>query len=363
MLLKKAKGLIDIILDYFAGWFGTDIGIDLGTCTTLICVRGKGIVLCEPSVVAVTKGTNHVIGNGEAVGSIAREMLGKTPYSISAIRPMRNGVISNFEATEAMLGCFMRRVLGKGISLIKPRVVIAVPSGITQVERRAVIETAERAGARKVYLVDEPMAAGIGSGLPVASPTASMIIDIGGGTTEVAVISLADIASCRSVRVGGDAMDEAIISHFKKTYNLLVGEVRAEKVKIQIGSVAPLEKELTMEIAGRDTISGMPRKIVVTSEEIRESLQEPISAIINAVIETLENAQPELAADLIENGIHICGGGSLLRGMEEVLRNATGLEVIRVENPLQSVAKGTGIYIENLKMWKDTITHPEYERV
>jgi rod shape-determining protein MreB len=242
-------------------------------------------------------------------------------------------------------------------------VVIAVPSGITQVERRAVIETAERAGARRVYLVDEPMAAGIGSGLPVANPTASMIVDIGGGTTEVAIISLADIASCESIRVGGDAMDEAIIDHFKKTYNLLVGEARAEKVKKEIGSASPLKEELTMEIAGRDTITGMPRKIVTTSEEIRKALKEPIAAIINAVTRTLEKTKPELAADLIDNGIHICGGGSLLRGMDTILETVTNLKVIRVKEPMESVAKGTSIYLENLDMWKDTITSSEYERV
>jgi len=364
MLLRKAKKLSDKILDYLRGWFSMDIGVDLGTCTTLISVRGKGIVIDEPSVVAVSKKTNTVIGNGDAVGSVAHEMLGKTPSSIKAIRPMKNGVISDFEATEAMLGYFIRKSQGgKKIGLTKPQVVVAVPSGITQVERRAVIESVERAGASKVYLVDEPMAAGIGSGLPVANPTASMIIDIGGGTTEVAIISLADIASCKSIRVGGNVMDEAIIDHLKKTYNLLVGEARAEKVKIEIGSASPLEEELKMEVSGRDTISGMPRKIIVTSEEIRESLKEPIAAIINTVIETLEKTKPELAADLIDNGIHICGGGSLLRGMDTVLAIATGLKVIRVDDPLKSVAKGTCTYIENLDMWKDTIAFSEYERV
>jgi rod shape-determining protein MreB len=250
-------------------------------------------------------------------------------------------------------------VHGRG-SLIRPRVVIAVPSGITAVERRAVIDSAERAGARKVYLVDEPMAAGIGAGLPITDPTASMIVDIGGGTTEVAIMSLADIATSQSIRVAGDDMDEAVINHLKKTYNLLIGESRAEKVKIQIGSAAPLEEELTMEIAGRDTISGLPRKIVITSEEIREALRDPIAAIINAVTGTLEKAEPELAADLIDNGIHICGGGSLLRGMDTVLANATGLKVERVEDPLTCVARGTSVYLENLELWKDTMDHDEY---
>lgn len=360
MLLKEVKKLIDKASGYLGDWFGMDIGIDLGTCNTLISVQGKGIVLNEPSVVAVIKGTNNILSNGEAVGAVAREMLGKTPGSITTIKPLANGVISDFEATEAMLCCFMKKVHGKSmLGLGRPRMVVSIPSGITHVERRAVIETAERAGARKVYLVDEPMAAGIGSGLPVANPTASMIVDIGGGTTEVAVISLADIASFRSIRVGGSAMDEAIINHLKKTYNLLIGEARAEKVKIEIGSASPLKEELTMQVAGRDTITGMPSQIVITSEEIREALREPIAAIINAVIETLEETKPELAADLIDNGIHICGGGSLLCGMDTVLANTTGLTVKRVEDPINSVARGTEIYMENIEMWKDTMDYLE----
>jgi len=312
-----------VLLDTVLGWFSMDMGIDLGTCTTLVCVRDKGIVLNEPSVVAVRKGTNIVLNNGEAVGLIAREMLGKTPGSISAIRPLKDGVISDFEITEAMLGYFIRKVHGRG-GLVRPRVVIAVPSGITAVERRAVIDSAERAGARRVYL------------------------------------SLADIATSESIRIGGDDMDEAVINHLKKTYNLLIGEARAEKVKIQVGSAALLEEELTMEIAGRDTISGLPRKIVITSEEIREALRDPIATIIDTVTATLEKAEPELAADLIDNGIHICGGGSLLRGMDTVLANATGLKVQIVDDPLSSVARGTSVYLENLELWKDTMDHNEY---
>ena len=349
-----------MLLDTVLGWFSMDMGIDLGTCTTLVCVRGKGIVLNEPSVVAVYKGTNRVLNDGEGVGLVAREMLGKTPGSITAIRPLKDGVISDFEITEAMLSYFIRKVHGRG-GLVRPRVVIAVPSGITAVERRAVIDSAERAGARKVYLVDEPMAAGIGAGLPITEPTASMIVDIGGGTSEVAVMSLADIANCESIRTGGDDMDEAVINHLKKTYNLLVGEARAEKVKIQIGSAVPLEEELTIEIAGRDTISGLPRKIVITSEEIREAIREPIAAIIDTVTATLEKTQPELAADLIDNGIHICGGGALLRGMDTVLANATGLNVQRVEDPLSCVARGTSVYLENLELWKGSMDHGEYD--
>jgi rod shape-determining protein MreB len=348
-------------MDSILGLFSMDMGIDLGTCNTLVCVRDKGIVLNEPSVVAVRKGTNTVLNNGEAVGLAARDMLGKTPGSISAIRPLRYGVISDFEVTEAMLSYFIRKAHG-GNGFVRPRVVIAVPGGITDVERQAVIGTAERAGARKVFLVDEPMAAGIGAKLPIADPTASMIVDIGGGTTEVAIMSLADIAASESIRIGGDDMDEAIINHLKRTYNLLIGEARAEKVKIKIGSAVQLQEELVMEVAGRDTISGMPRKILITSEEVREALRGPIAMIIDAVATTLEKAEPELSADLIDNGIHICGGGSLLRGMDSALANATGLRVERVEDPLSSVARGTSVYMENLELWKDTMNHDGHGR-
>ena len=342
-----------MILDTILGWFSNDMGIDLGTCNTLVCVRNEGIILNEPSVVAVRRGTNIVLNNGEAVGLVAKEMLGKTPGSITAIRPLKDGVISDFEITEAMLSYFIRKVHGRG-GLFRPRVVIAVPSGITAVERRAVIDSAERAGAGKVFLVDEPMAAGIGAGLPITEPTASMIIDIGGGTSEVAIMSLGGISACESIRIGGDNFDEALINHLKRTYNLLIGESRAEQVKIQIGSAAPLEQEMTMEIAGRDTISGLQRKIVITSEEIREAFKEPIAGIIETVMRTLERAEPELAADLIENGVMICGGGSLLRGMDKVLSNSTGLKVLHAEDPLTCVARGTSIYLENLEILKET---------
>jgi rod shape-determining protein MreB len=359
IILKKSKMLLDIILERFGGWFSMDMGVDLGTCTTLVCARNKGIVLNEPSVVAVSKGTNIVLNGGMAVGSVAHEMIGKTPGSVRVIRPLKDGVISDFEIAEVMLGYFVKKV-HNGSRLARPRLVIAVPSGITAVERRAVVESAERAGARKVYLVDEPIAAGIGVGLPITEPTASMIVDIGGGTTEVAIMSLADIATCESIRVGGNAMDEAVINHLKKTYNLLIGDARAEKIKIQIGSAAPLKEELTMEVAGRDTTSGLPRKITITSKEIRHALREPIAAIIDVVMTTLEKAKPELAADLIENGVHICGGGSLLRGMDTALSNATGLKVERVEDPVSSVARGTNVYIENLELWKNAINNSKY---
>jgi rod shape-determining protein MreB len=335
--------------------FSVDMGIDLGTCNTLVCVKGEGIVLNEPSVVAVRKGTNQVLQNGNAVGLVAKEMLGKTPGSITAIRPLKDGVIADFDITEAMLGYFIRKVHGGRSRLIRPRVVIAVPSGITAVEKRAVYGSAERAGARKVYLVQEPMAAGIGSGLPIAEARASMIVDIGGGTTEVAIMSLADITVSESIRVAGDDLDEAIIAHMKRTYNMQTGPQSAEQLKIEIGSAAALEHELSMDVRGRDMISGLPRKTTVSSQEIREALREPISQILDAVTHTLERCEPELAADLVDTGIHLCGGGALLRGLDAVMSEATGLNVKVVDDPLSCVARGTAVYLENLSEWKDTL--------
>ncbi|MAE61912.1 MAG: rod shape-determining protein [Planctomycetaceae bacterium] len=340
-----------MLFDNLLGWFSVDMGIDLGTCNTLVCVRGEGIVLNEPSVVAVTKGTNKVLQKGNAVGWVAKEMLGKTPGSITAIRPLKDGVISDFEITEAMLAYFIRKVQGR-YHFVGPRVVVAVPSGITAVEKRAVLDSAQRAGARRVYLVEEPMAAGIGANLPIVEPTASMIVDIGGGTTEVAIMSLADIAECTSVRVAGDDMDEAIINHMKKTYNLMAGEQTAERIKIEIGSAAQIGEETTIEVRGRDMISGLPRKLVVTSEEIRDCLQEPVSAIVNTVTRTLERAEPELAADLVDNGVMIAGGGSLLRGIDKVIAGATGLDVRVADDPMTCVARGTSIYLENIEEWR-----------
>ncbi len=343
-----------MFLDSIVGLFSLDMGIDLGTCNTLVCVRGEGIVLNEPSVVAVKKGTNKVLQNGNAVGLIAKEMLGKTPGSITAIRPLKDGVISDFEITEAMLAYFIRRVHGRRLFL-KPRVVIAIPSGITAVEKQAVLQSAASAGAHKVYLVEEPMAAGIGAGLPVTEAQASMIVDIGGGTTEVAIMSIADIAVSESLRVAGDDFDEAIVNHMKKTYNLMIGEQFAERVKIEIGSAAPLTEEKKLEVRGRDIISGLPRKCVVTSEEIREALQEPISQITEAITRTLERAEPELAADLVENGICLAGGGALLRGVDRIIHQATGLPVRIADDPLTCVARGTSVFLENLELWKDTM--------
>jgi rod shape-determining protein MreB len=342
------------VLDRLLSWFSVDMGIDLGTCNTLVAVRGEGILLNEPSVVAVRTGTNRVLNNGNAVGVQAKEMLGKTPGSISAIRPLKDGVISDFEITEAMLSYFIRKATGRA-RIISPRVVIAVPSGITAVEKRAVLDSAERAGARRVYLVEEPMAAGIGAGLPIAEPTASMVVDIGGGTTEVAIMSLADIATCESVRVAGDDFDESIIHHMKKTYNLTIGEQTAERIKIEIGSAAEIGEDTTLEVRGRDNLTGLPRKREITSQEIRDALQEPIRSIIDAVKRTLERAEPELAADLVDNGICLVGGGALLRGLDVVIARETGLDVSIADDPLTCVARGTSIYLENLEDWKATM--------
>ena len=341
-------------IESLLGWFSVDMGIDLGTCNTLVCARGEGIVLNEPSVVAVRKGTNKVLLNGNAVGSAAKEMLGKTPGTISAIRPMKDGVISDFDVTEAMLAYFIRKVSGRG-RLFAQRVVIAVPSGITAVERKAVLDSAKRAGARKVYLIPEPMAAAMGAGLPVSEPTASMIVDIGGGTTDVAIISLGGMVTCESLRVAGDEFDEAIIGHMKKNYGLMIGEQTAERIKVEIGSAAPLDKELTMDVRGRDMVSGLPRKTVVTSEEIREALLEPVGQIVETVLRTLENAEAELSADLVDNGIVLAGGGALLRGISRVIEERTGLMVRIAEEPLTCVARGTQVYLENLEEWKATM--------
>ncbi|MHC5108448.1 MAG: rod shape-determining protein MreB [Planctomycetota bacterium] len=334
--------------------FSVDMGIDLGTCNTLVCVKGEGVVLNEPSVVAVRRDTSQVLRNGNAVGLVAKEMLGKTPGSIRAIRPLKDGVIADFDITEAMLGYFIHKVHGRS-RLARPRVVIAVPSGITAVEKRAVYNSAERAGARRVYLVEEPMAAGIGAGLPIAEPTASMIVDIGGGTTEVAIMSLADIAACKSLRVAGDEMDAAIIAFMRRKYDLMIGLQTAEEVKIEIGSIGELDVELVKEVRGRDVVGGLPRKCTVTSSEIREALNEPVSAIVDCVMQTLEECEPELAADLVENGIHLAGGGALLRGFDEVVSARTGLECRVVDDPLSCVARGTSVYLENLSVWKDTM--------
>ncbi len=345
------------VFDQVLGMFSVDMGIDLGTCNTLVAVRGQGIVLNEPSVVAVRKGTNQVLQtpDGPAVGWIAKEMLGKTPGTITAIRPLKEGVISDFEITEAMLSYFINKVNGRRSRIFKPRVVISVPSGITAVEKRAVFDSADRAGARRTYLCEQPLAAAIGAGLPWTEPQASMIVDIGGGTSDVAILSLGDIAVCESLRVAGDDFDESIINHMKKTYNLMIGEQTSERIKIEIGSAAPVGEERSMEVRGRDMISGLPRKTVVTSEEIREALQEPVSSICEAVTRTLERAEPELAADLVESGIVLAGGGALLKGLPIVVQNATGLGVRVADDPLTCVARGTAMFLENIELLKMTL--------
>jgi len=351
-----------VFLSRLMGLFSLDMGIDLGTCNTLVAVRGEGIVLNEPSVVAVKKGTNEVLdtAEGKAVGLAAKEMLGRTPGSISAIRPMKDGVIADLDITEAMLSYFIKKVHGNR-GLAHPRVVIAVPSGITAVEKRAVLNSAKRAGARTVYLVDEPKASGIGAGLPIHEPRASMIVDIGGGTTEVAVLSLSDIAACTSLRVAGDDMDEAIMNYMRRTYNLMIGPQTAENIKIQIGSTSPLKEELKMEVKGRDMISGLPRRAMIASEEVREALKEPVGQIIEAVLHTLEQLEPELAADLVDNGICLAGGGALMRGIDSVLAKATGLDVRVADDPLTCVARGTCEWLENLDEWGTAMESDEDE--
>jgi rod shape-determining protein MreB len=331
-------------IDYLSSLFSNDMGIDLGTATTLIYVKGEGVVLCEPSVVAVDKVTDQVL----AVGEEAKRMLGRTPGNIVAIRPMKDGVIADFDITEAMLRYFIKKVHHRRV-LVRPRIIIAIPSGITEVEKRAVKDSAERAGAREIYLVEEPIAAAIGVGLPIEEPIGNMIIDIGGGTTEIAVISLAGIVFSKSIRIGGDEMDEAIIEYLKKTYNLLIGERTAEEIKIKIGSAYPLEEEKTMEIKGRDLVSGLPKAVTISSEEVREALSEPLKAILEVTKISLERTPPELASDIIEHGIVMAGGGSLLRGLDKIISEETGLPVHIAENPITAVAEGTGKILNEIK--------------
>jgi rod shape-determining protein MreB len=323
------------------GWFSNDLAIDLGTANTLVYAKGKGIVVSEPSVVAVLKdgrGPDKV----RAVGKAAKEMLGRTPGNIVAIRPMKDGVIADFEVTEAMLRYFIERVHNRSSNLVRPRIVIAVPSGITSVEQRAVRESALSAGAREVFLIEEPMAAAIGAGLPVTEPSGNMIVDIGGGTTEVAVISLSGIVYSNSTRVGGDKMDEAIINYVKRKYNLLIGERTAELIKINIGTAYPTADVRSMEVKGRDLVGGVPKTLEIKSDEVLEALQEPINAIVESVKLALERTPPELAADIVDKGIVMTGGGALLANLDILLREATGLPLMLAEDPLTAVANGVG---------------------
>ncbi|NLM39077.1 MAG: rod shape-determining protein [Firmicutes bacterium] len=337
------------------GRLGRDIGIDLGTANTLVYVRGRGIVINEPSVVAIDRDTKQIF----AVGNKAKEMVGRTPGNIIAIRPLKDGVIADFDMTERLLKDFISKATRRS-GWLRPRVVVAVPSGVTEVEKRAVIDATLSAGAKDARVIEEPMAAAIGSGLPVQEPTGNMIVDIGGGTTEVAVISLGGIVSHRSIRVAGDEMDEAIIQHIRRNYNLLIGERTAEQIKAEIGSaMATDDPELTMEVRGRDLVTGLPKTVTVTSSEVREALEEPVHAILEAVKVTLEKTPPELAADIMDRGIVLAGGGSLLRGLDRLLVEETGMPVHIAEQPLTAVVMGTGIALEHFDLLQRIMLGPK----
>ncbi len=334
------------VFQKFMSFFSCDIGIDLGTANTLVFMKDVGVVIREPSVVALQEGTKRIL----AVGEEAKRMLGRTPGNIVAVRPMKSGVIADFDITEAMIRHFIKKA--QRHRLIKPRVVIAVPSEITEVEKRAVEEAARHAGVRKVLLIEEPMAAAIGVGLPVSEPSGNLIVDIGGGTCEVALISLAGIVYARSVRVGGDAMDECIVQYMRRVYNLMIGDRTAEEIKISIGSAYPVEAERTMEVKGRDLVAGLPKTLRITSEEIREALQEPVSAIVDAVRITLEKCPPELSADLVDRGMVLSGGSSMLRGLDRLISQQTGLPVTLADDPLSAVAEGAGAVLNELDFFE-----------
>ncbi len=334
--------------------FNKDIGIDLGTANTLVYMKGKGIIMREPSVVAVDTKTDTV----RYVGHEAKEVIGRTPGSIVAVRPLKEGVIADFDITASMLQIFIKKACGNGM-FTRPRVIICIPSGVTEVERRAVREASLKAGARQVMVIEEPMAAAIGAGLPVSEATGSMVVDIGGGTSEVAVISLGGIVASRSVRVGGDAFDSAIIAYIKRKYNLLVGERTAELIKIEVGSAYKLEEENTLDIKGRNLVDGLPKNITVHSEEIREALDEPLQRIIEAIKETLERTPPELAADIIDHGIMLTGGGALLRGLDQLVSSHTGIDVHVAETPLDCVATGAGMVLDNMDLLVEVVADAE----
>ena len=339
-----------MLFDWILGNFSSDLAIDLGTANTLVYVKGKGIVLSEPSVVAVhmdSKGVRKVL----AVGSEAKKMLGRTPGNIRAIRPMRDGVIADFDTTEAMLKHFILSV-HKRRTMVRPRIIVAVPSGITQVERRAVREAIESAGAREIYLIEEPMAAAIGSGLPITEATSSMVVDIGGGTTEVAIISLSGIIYAKSLRIAGDKIDEEIVQYMKRKYSLLIGERTGEMIKMTIGCAYPDKEIRTVEVKGRDLVSGIPKIIEINSEEIREAITEPISLIVDTIKNCLENSPPELAGDIVDRGIMLTGGGALLRNLDVLIREETGLPVTIADDPLSTVARGAGMALDQLDILK-----------
>ena len=330
--------------------FSKDIGIDLGTANTLVYLRGKGIIMREPSVVAVDTKTDEV----RCVGGEAKAVIGRTPGSIVAVRPLKDGVIADFDITTNMLENFLKKACGNSM-FFRPRVVICIPSGVTEVERRAVKEAALKAGARQVSVIEEPMAAAIGAGLPISEPSGSMVVDIGGGTSEVAVISLGGIVAARSVRVGGDEFDQAIIAYIKRKYNLLIGERTAEQIKIEIGSAYELEEEKEMEIKGRNLVDGLPKNITVHSEEIRDALAESLQKVVDAIKETLERTPPELSADIIDHGIMLTGGGALLRGLDELVHRETGIDVHVAETPLDCVAAGTGAVLDHIDLLGDVL--------
>jgi len=334
-------------------YFSRDMGIDLGTANTLAYLRGRGIILQEPSVVAVQEGTRQVV----AVGGEAKRMIGRTPGNIVAIRPMADGVIADFDVTQTMLRYFISKAAQRR-ALFRPRVVVCVPSGVTEVEKRAVIDATLHAGAREAYLIEEPMAAAIGAGLPVHEPTGNMIVDIGGGTTEVAIISLGGIVTHRSIRVAGDEMDEAIIHYIKRNYNMLIGERTAEEVKVEIGSAFPMEGEGSIEVRGRDLVTGLPKTLVVSAEEVREALREPVQAIIEAIKVTLERTPPELAADIMDRGIVMAGGGALLHGFDRLVSEETGMPVTLADEPLLAVARGTGKVLEEIETLSRLLVSP-----
>lgn len=336
------------------GLFSRDMGIDLGTANSLVYLKGKGIVLREPSVVAIQKDSGQVL----AVGDEAKQMIGRTPGNIVAIRPMKDGVIADFDVTQSMIKYFIKKALRGKTFLVHPRVVVSVPSGVTAVEERAVREAAMQAGAREAYLIEEPMAAAIGAGLPVHEPTGNMVVDIGGGTTEVAVISLGGIVTSRSIRIAGDEMDEAIASHVKKTYNLMIGERTSEEIKIEIGTAYPPDQKEVFDIRGRDLVTGLPKTIQITSEEVFKALSEPVSSILEAIRATLEITPPELAADIMDRGIFMAGGGSLLRGLDRLVSENTGMPVHLAEEPLLAVAYGTGRVLENIDMLRKVLINP-----
>lgn len=338
----------------FFGSFSRDMGIDLGTANTLVHVKGKGIVLSEPSVVAIQRDTGEVL----AVGEEAKQMIGRTPGNIVAIRPLKDGVIADFDVTQAMLKYFIRKSIDTK-SFIRPRVIVGVPSGVTEVEKRAVIDATIQAGAREAYLIEEPMAAAIGAGLPVHEPTGNMVVDIGGGTTEVAVISLGGIVTSRSIRVGGDEMDEAIIQYIKRTYNLMIGERTAEQVKVTIGAAIAPGVDQTMEIRGRDLVSGLPKTLTIKASEVQQALSEPVSSIIEAVKVTLEKTPPELASDIMDRGIVMTGGGSLLKGLDRLLSRETGMPVHISEDALLCVCMGTGRALESIDLLKRVLMSPK----